>query len=95
MIMNRMDLKRWSRDNPNCMYFDLSLHLPAQALLCVSHENRVAGNGRYLASTVKYSIHTENPDTVRLSQANPQFDRLKAIAETCNLIILHLLVCNL
>jgi hypothetical protein len=52
MIMNRMDLKRWSRGNPDCMYFDLSLHLPAQALLCVSHENRVVGKGRYLASIV-------------------------------------------
>jgi murein DD-endopeptidase MepM/ murein hydrolase activator NlpD len=48
MTMNRMDLKRWSRGNPNCMYCDIGLRLPAKALLRVSHENRDTGNGRYL-----------------------------------------------
>ena len=36
------------------MYFDISLHLVAQALLRVSHEYRVTGNGRYLASGFNY-----------------------------------------
>ena len=54
MIINRMDLRRWSRGNPNCMYFDIRLHLVAQALLRVSHEYRVTGNGRYLAIEFNY-----------------------------------------
>jgi len=34
------------------MYCDIGLHLPAQALLRVSHENRVTGNDMYLANTL-------------------------------------------
>jgi len=59
--MNRLDLKRWSRGNPNCMYGAIGLHLPAQALLRVSHENRVTGNSRSLSpitiiETVKFAF---------------------------------------
>ena len=54
MFLNRMDLQRWSRVNPNCMYCDIGLHLSAQALLRVSHENRFAVNDRYLASLHNY-----------------------------------------
>jgi hypothetical protein len=56
MFLNRMDLQRWSRVNPNCMYCDIGLHLSAQALLRVSHENRFAVNDRHNLPQTNYKV---------------------------------------